>query len=95
MILHDESGLNAKDASLKVEEVAETRIRAAVSGSGSGKRVVELAADLAKALSASWHAVFIETPRSARDPAIARRAADALALAFVGGRQSATNPTTT
>ena len=92
MILHDESGLNAKDPSLKVEEVAETRILAAVSGSGSGERVVELAADLATALSASWHAVFIETPRSARDPAIARRAADALALALRRGATVSNEP---
>ncbi|MGC5799273.1 DUF4118 domain-containing protein [Sphingomonas sp. NFX23] len=92
MILRDESGLNAKDPSLKVEEVAETRILAAVSGSGSGERVVELAADLAAALSASWHAVFIETPRSARDPAIARRAADALALALRRGATVSNEP---
>lgn len=78
---HNGSGSNEKDAPLMGDKVSEIRILAAVSGSGSGERVVELAADLAMALRARWHAVFIETPRSARDPAIARRAADALALA--------------
>lgn len=67
--------------------VADTRILVAVSGSGSGERVVDLAAALAKSMGASWHAVFIETPQSARDPAVARRAAEALALA---SRQGAT-----
>ena len=92
MNLHNGSELNAKDAPLMVEEVSETHILAAVSGSGSGERVVDLAADLATALNASWHAVFIETPRSARDPAIARRAADALALAVRRGATVSNEP---
>jgi len=92
MTLHNEAELNAPDAPLKVEEAAETRVLAAVSGSGSGERVVDLAADLATALGASWHAVFIETPRSARDPAIARRAADALALAVRRGATVSNEP---
>lgn len=90
--LHNGSELNAPDAPLKVKEAAETRVLAAVSGSGSGERVVDLAADLATALGASWHAVFIETPRSARDPAIARRAADALALAVRRGATVSNEP---
>jgi len=92
MNLHNGSELNAKDAPLMVEEVSETHILAAVSGSGRGERVVDLAADLATALNASWHAVFIETPRSARDPAIARRAADALALAVRRGATVSNEP---
>jgi K+-sensing histidine kinase KdpD len=66
---------------------AERRNVAAVSGSRTGDYVVTAAAALAMALDASWHAIFIETPRSASDPAIARRAAEALAHA---ARQGAT-----
>ena len=70
----------------------EIRILAAVSGSGSGESVVRLAANLATAMGATWHAVFIETPRSARDPAIARRAADALSLAARYGATVSNEP---
>lgn len=65
----------------------EPRIVAAVSGTGQGDNVVTLAASLATSLGATWHAIFIETPRSARRPAIARRAAEALSQA---ARQGAT-----
>jgi len=92
MNFHNGSGLNEQAAPLKVDDVPETRILAAVSGSGSGERVVELAADLATALKVNWHAVFIETPRSARDPAVARRAADALALAVRRGATVSNEP---
>jgi K+-sensing histidine kinase KdpD len=72
--------------------VPETRLLAAVSGSGSGEEVVNLAVSLATALAASWHAVFIETPRSARDPSIARRAAEALSLAAQHGATVSNEP---
>jgi len=86
------AGLSHEAAAPEVAGVPETHILAAVSGSGNGERVVKLAADLAKAMNASWHAVFIETPRSARDPAIARRAADALSLAVRHGATVSNEP---
>lgn len=70
----------------------ETRVLVAVSGPGNGERVVNLAARLAKVMGASWHAVFIETPRSARDPAVARRAAEALAIAARKGATVSNEP---
>jgi len=88
----EETGPNERTAFRKAEKLPETRILAAVSGSGSGQRVVEIAADLATALDASWHAVFIETPRSARDPAVARRAADALSFAVRHGATVSNEP---
>lgn len=68
------------------------RIVAAVSGSGNGKGVVDLAATLAAALGANWHAIFIETPRSINDPSVARRAADALSLAARRGATVSNEP---
>lgn len=56
-------------------------ILVAVGGSGRGTRAVDMAVRLAEALDAPWHAIFIETPRSARDPGNVERAADALAHA--------------
>lgn len=67
--------------SAPVETGGSARLLVAVSGSGRGAQVVESAAALATGLGLSWHALFVETPRSARDPSIARRAADALARA--------------
>lgn len=87
-----ERGMNEEAAAPEVASPSETRILAAISGFGSGERVVKLAANLATAMDASWHAVFIETPRSARDPAIARRAADALALAVLHGATVSNEP---
>ena len=89
---YEEPGPNARTALPESETLPETRILAAVSGSGSGQRVVEIAADLATALHASWHAVFIETPKSARDPAVARRAADALSYAVRHGATVSNEP---
>lgn len=57
------------------------RVLAAVGGAVRGEAVVDTAASLAAALNMPWHVVFIETPRTANDPAIAHRAADALAYA--------------
>lgn len=57
------------------------RVLAAVGGGGAGEHVVDSAASLASALGVPWHVIFVETPRTARDRSIARRAADALAHA--------------
>ena len=56
-------------------------VLAAVGGSGRGTRTVEAAARLARALDAPWHALFVETPRSARNAGIGERTAEALAHA--------------
>lgn len=88
----DAAGMSEEAPPPTVGGGRETRILAAVSGSGSGDSVVKLAADLATAMGASWHAVFIETPRSARDAAIARRAADALSLAARHGATVSNEP---
>ena len=60
---------------------APDRVLAAVGGSDAGEGVVDCAVALAAALGVPCHAVFIETPGTMRDGAIARRAADALAHA--------------
>lgn len=57
------------------------RVLAAVGGSSAGDQIVDAAASLAAALAVPWHVVFVETPGTARDRSIARRAADALAYA--------------
>lgn len=68
------------------------KILAAVSGSGRGLQVVESAATLASALGVGWHAIFIETPRTARDRSVSRRAADALAHAAQLGATVSSEP---
>ena len=55
---------------------------------------MDAAARLAHALDAPWHALFVETPRSARDPAIAERAAEALAHAARLGATVSREPAT-
>lgn len=57
------------------------RVLAAVGGAGAGEFVVDTAASLAAKLGVPWHVIFVETPRTARDQGVARRAADALAYA--------------
>ena len=57
------------------------RVLGAVGGTGASTSIVDTAASLAATLDVPWHVVFVETPRTARDRAIARRAADALAYA--------------
>jgi len=75
---HDEiTGAADTGASTNVQE----RILAAVGGSGPGEHIVDSASVLASALGLPWHVMFVETPRTARDRSIARRAADVLAYA--------------
>lgn len=61
--------------------VAGSRVLAAIGGTIPGETVVACAASLAAALGVPWHVVFVETPRTARNGAIARQAAEALAYA--------------
>lgn len=67
-------------------------ILVAIGGSGRGMRAVETGAALAAAFDVSWQAVFIETPRSARDRTIAERAAEALAHAAELGASVSSEP---
>ena len=53
----------------------------ALDGCGEQVSTVDCAAALAQALGASWHALFVETPRSVRNPKLAERAGEALAQA--------------
>jgi two-component system sensor histidine kinase KdpD len=88
----DKTGINPEESLAEIATVPEVRLLAAISGSGSGEQVVGLAAQLAGVMGARWHAVFIETPRSARDPAVARRAAEALSLAVRHGATVSNEP---
>jgi len=66
----------------------------AVGGSGRDLGTVEAGASLASAFGVPWHAMFVETPRTARDPGIAERAGEALAHAAELGATVSREPAT-
>lgn len=66
-----------------------------VAGSPGAARTVELAARLAQRLGVTWHAIFVETPRGAREPSVAERAGEALMLAAELGASVSREPAAT
>lgn len=79
MRLADDADKQAKRASARVS--ARPAVLVAVGGSARAIRAVDTAAQLAHALDASWHAIFIETPRSGADTGVVDSAGEALAYA--------------